>query len=65
MAATAAVVADPLRESPHAALIRVHLAEGNRSEAIRELESYRHLLRVELNVAPTSSIVELVESGCS
>jgi SARP family transcriptional regulator, regulator of embCAB operon len=33
VAASAAVRADPLRESAHAALIQVHLAEGNQSEA--------------------------------
>jgi hypothetical protein len=33
-AAQAAVDADPLRESPHAALIAVHLREGNQSEAL-------------------------------
>ena len=65
LAASAAVATDPLRETGHAALIRVHLAEGNRSEAMRELDRYRRLLRAELNVEPTSLIVELVGSGCS
>jgi hypothetical protein len=32
--AQAAVNADPLRESPHAALIAVHLRDGNQSEAL-------------------------------
>jgi SARP family transcriptional regulator, regulator of embCAB operon len=35
-AACAAVRADPLRESARACLIRVHLAEGNQSEAVRQ-----------------------------
>ena len=37
-AAHSAVSADPLRESPHAVLIRLHLGEGNQSEAVREFE---------------------------
>jgi DNA-binding SARP family transcriptional activator len=35
--------ADPLRESAHGALIAVHLAEGNQSDALREFERYRAL----------------------
>ena len=65
LAASAAVASDPLRETGHAALIRVHLAEGNQSEAMRELDRYRQLLRSELNVGPTSLIVELVATACS
>jgi DNA-binding SARP family transcriptional activator len=38
-AGLAAVAADPLRESAHRALVRVHLAEGNLGEAIRQYES--------------------------
>jgi DNA-binding SARP family transcriptional activator len=61
LAALSAVRADPLRESPRAALIRVHLAEGNQSEATREFRRYRVLLRTELCVEPTASLRELVE----
>jgi SARP family transcriptional regulator, regulator of embCAB operon len=59
-AARAAVRAEPLRESGHAALIRVHLAEGNQSEAVREFTRYRALLRAELGLEPTSRLHELV-----
>src|SRR6266576_1916403 len=38
-AARAAVRGEPLRETSHAALIRVFLAEGNVSEAVREFTS--------------------------
>lgn len=55
-AACAAVAADPLRESAHAALIRVHLAEGNQSEAIREFERYRQLLGAQLGLEPTARL---------
>jgi DNA-binding SARP family transcriptional activator len=59
-AALAAVKADALRESPHATLIRVHLAEGNRSEAIRELARYEKLLSAELGIAPSPGLRALV-----
>jgi DNA-binding SARP family transcriptional activator len=60
MAALAAVQADPLRESPRAALIRVHLAEGNPSEALREFTNYEQLLRLELGIEPTQHLRRLV-----
>ena len=52
-AATVAVRADPLRESARAALIRVHLAEGNQSDALDEFHRYRTLIRAELDLEPT------------
>jgi DNA-binding SARP family transcriptional activator len=52
-AAVAAVGADELRESARAALVRVHLAEGNQSEALREFERYRALLRSARGLEPT------------
>jgi DNA-binding SARP family transcriptional activator len=55
-AAVAAVRADPLRESGHGALIAVHLAEGNQSEALREFERYRALLLAELGLEPTARL---------
>ena len=60
-AALAAVRADALRESPHATLIRVHLAEGNRSEAMRELARYESLLSCELGIAPSPALLALVK----
>jgi len=59
-AALAAVRAEPLRESPHAALIRVHIAEGNPSEALREFARYGELLMLELGVEPTQRLRALV-----
>ena len=59
-AALAAVRAEPLRESAHRTLIRVHLAEGNRGEALRQYELCRRLLRERLGVAPTAQLDELV-----
>lgn len=43
-AALQAIAGDPLRESGHRCLIRAHLAEGNVSEARREMHSYLALL---------------------
>jgi DNA-binding SARP family transcriptional activator len=60
-AALQAVRADPLRESAHAALIRVHLAEHNPSEALREFKRYEQPLRAELDIEPTGELRELVE----
>jgi SARP family transcriptional regulator, regulator of embCAB operon len=59
-AALAAVRAEPLRESPRAALIRVHIAEGNPTEALREFSRYGELLMLELGVEPTERLRELV-----
>jgi SARP family transcriptional regulator, regulator of embCAB operon len=61
-AAGAAVRAEPLRESGHAALIQVHLAEGNQSEAVREFKRYRALLHAELGLEPTPRLRQLVEN---
>ena len=48
----AAVCGEPLRESAYRALIRAHLAEGNTSEAIRQYERFRELLKRELDLEP-------------
>ncbi len=60
-AASAAVRAEPLRESAHAALIQVHLAEGNQSEAVREFAHYRALLHAELGLEPTLRLRRLIQ----
>jgi DNA-binding SARP family transcriptional activator len=54
------VRSEPLRESAHRALIRVHLAEGNRCEALRQYELCRRLLREQLGVAPSTQLDELL-----
>lgn len=59
-AALAAVRAEPLRESARAALIRVHMAEGNQSEALGEFDRYRVLLRGELGIEPTSRLRDVL-----
>jgi len=51
-----------LRESSHASLVRVHLAEGNESEALREFDRYRTFLFEELGLEPTPLLSQLVLS---
>lgn len=59
-AAYAAVVAEPLRESAHRAVVRVHLVEGNLAEALRAYDAFRTLLAEELGVAPSFQMDRLV-----
>jgi SARP family transcriptional regulator, regulator of embCAB operon len=51
-AARAAVRAEPLRESGHAALIHVYLAEGNQSQAVRELQATGRCCTPNLALSP-------------
>ena len=59
-AALATIELDPLRESSHRCLISIHLAEGNRSEAIRAHDEYADLLRRELDIEPSPKMSELM-----
>jgi DNA-binding SARP family transcriptional activator len=59
-AAYAAMRAEPLRESAHRVVIRLHLAEGNLCEALRAFERIRVLLADELGVQPSEQMVRLV-----
>jgi DNA-binding SARP family transcriptional activator len=47
-----AIQAEPLRESAHVALMRAHLAEGNRAQALRHYEFLVTMLADELGVSP-------------
>jgi DNA-binding SARP family transcriptional activator len=58
--ALAAVSSEPLRESAHRALISVHLAQGNRGEAIRQYCIYRRLMRDELDLEPSRQMDDLI-----
>jgi DNA-binding SARP family transcriptional activator len=42
-------------------LIKVHLAEHNRSEALREFKRYHDLLRAELDIGPSTQLRQLLE----
>ncbi|MDP2327335.1 MAG: BTAD domain-containing putative transcriptional regulator [Dehalococcoidia bacterium] len=59
-AAAAVLQSEPLRESACAALIRVHLAAGNRSEAIRVFTEFRARLMRELGLAPSPVLCALL-----
>jgi DNA-binding SARP family transcriptional activator len=60
--ACAAIGAEPLHESAHAALIAAHLAEGNRAEALRQFDAYRDLLHRETGLSPSAELESLVPS---
>jgi DNA-binding SARP family transcriptional activator len=60
-AGLAAVAAEPLRESAHRALVKVHLAEGNLAEAVRQFQFYRRLLQDELGLSPSPQMVTLLQ----
>lgn len=55
-AGLAAVRAEPLRESAHRAVIRAHLAAGNRWEADRQYEQCRRVLRDDLGLTPSPDL---------
>jgi DNA-binding SARP family transcriptional activator len=59
-AALLAMQAEPLRESAHGMIIRVHLARGNQSDALAAFDNYRKLLREELGLEPTVQLSDLV-----
>ena len=61
-AGLSAVAAEPLRESAHRALIRAHLAHGNKAEALGQYRTYRDLLHHALAVEPSSHMEELIGS---
>lgn len=63
LAGLAAVAADPLRETAHRLVIRVHLAEGNTAEAVRQMRWCERLLRDELGVFPSTQFGELLAAS--
>lgn len=62
-AGLAAVGGEPLRETSRRALIGAFLAEGNPTEAIRQLDDYRRRLKVELDLEPSPRITALLDGG--
>jgi DNA-binding SARP family transcriptional activator len=56
----ASLAAEPLRESAHRAVIRIHLAEGNKAEALRQYRLYKRLLHDQLGLEPSFQIEKLV-----
>jgi DNA-binding SARP family transcriptional activator len=62
-AAYAAVRAEPLRESAHRTIVRVHFAEGNVAEALRAHSQFRALLQDELGVQPSELMTRLLDGS--
>ncbi|MGY1617403.1 BTAD domain-containing putative transcriptional regulator [Geodermatophilus sp. SYSU D00691] len=58
-AAYTAIRMDPLRESAHRTLVRIHRAEGNLVEASHAYESFRALLRAEIGASPSARMQAL------
>jgi len=61
-AALSAIRLDPFRESAHRCLIRAHLSEGNRSEAIRQYAFYQTLLKSNLGLTPSVEMLDLMSA---
>ncbi|MEU8179510.1 BTAD domain-containing putative transcriptional regulator [Micromonospora sp. NPDC049044] len=60
-AALEAMAAEPLRETPHRLVVRIHLAEGNAFEAVHAFYVYRDLLRRELSLEPSPAMSALLD----
>jgi DNA-binding SARP family transcriptional activator len=59
----AAVAGEPLRESSHRAVVRVHLADGNVAEAIRQYRLCRRLLHEHLGLEPSDQMADLLRGA--
>ncbi|TNH31473.1 transcriptional regulator [Micromonospora orduensis] len=60
-AALEAMAAEPLRETPHRLVVRIHFAEGNAFEAVHAFYVYRDLLRRELRLEPSPAMSALLD----
>jgi DNA-binding SARP family transcriptional activator len=60
-AARRLTAADPLRESGHLVLVRLHALAGRRGEALREYERLRELLAAEVGLEPSAEAQQLYE----
>ncbi len=60
LAGLAAVDREPLRESAHRAVMKVHLAEGNAGEAIRRYRQYEEIATRDLGLEPSAMMRSLL-----
>lgn len=60
-AALEAMSAEPLRETPHRLIVRIHLAEGNAYEALHAFYAYRDLALRELQLEPSATMSALLD----
>lgn len=58
----AAVQAEPLRETAHRLVMRVHREQGNIAEAIRQYQFYERTLARELGAIPSGAMRKLISS---
>jgi DNA-binding SARP family transcriptional activator len=64
-AGLASIAGEPLRESAHRAVVRLHLAEGNVCEARRQYRLCTDLLREGLGIAPSRHMEALIAAPAS
>jgi DNA-binding SARP family transcriptional activator len=64
-AALMAAAVEPLRETAHRAMMRIHLATGNVVEALRVLEDFSERLGREMGVSPSPAMRALLADGLS
>jgi DNA-binding SARP family transcriptional activator len=57
-----ALAIDPYRESVYRALIRAHLARGERAEAIRAYERCRDVLATDLGIEPSTETAAMLQA---
>lgn len=62
-AGLAALECEPLRESAHRALVRVHLAQRNVSEAVRQYNLCRDLLLEHIGVPPSNQLTDMIREA--
>jgi DNA-binding SARP family transcriptional activator len=55
------VTAEPLRETAYRFLVRIHLAEGNLYEAVKQYRTYAAQLKLELGAQPSESMRKLLD----
>src|SRR4051794_12870454 len=59
-AGLSALTVEPLRESTHRALVRIHIADGNAVEALRQYRLCCRLLKEQLGVEPTQQMRDAI-----
>lgn len=59
-AAFTAVSIEPIRESAHRIILKIHIAEGNSASALKHYQRYRGLLQRELGITPSRQMDELI-----
>jgi DNA-binding SARP family transcriptional activator len=57
-----AMQAEPLRETAHRLVMRVHMQQGNVAEAIRQYQAYERMLADELGAKPSPAMRMLIDS---